>query len=56
MEEIVQLPEGADPQDKKNLAVLKWTMLLHDTGKPAARSTDEAGIDHFYGHGEISAH
>lgn len=53
--EIVQLPEGADPQDKKNLAVLKWTMLLHDTGKPATRSKDEAGIDHFYGHGEISA-
>ena len=63
--ELVQLPEKGlgqacegqfDPaQDKKVMAVLKWTMLLHDVGKPATKTTDEAGIDHFYGHGEISA-
>ena len=58
--ELVKLPEAngqeQDPQlEKKVLAVLKWTMLLHDTGKPATKTTDEAGIDHFYGHGEISA-
>ena len=34
---------------------LRWTMLLHDTGKPAARTTDENGRDHFYGHPELSA-
>jgi tRNA nucleotidyltransferase (CCA-adding enzyme) len=29
---------------------LRWTMLLHDIGKPPTRTTDEKGIDHFYGH------
>lgn len=35
--------------------VLRLTMLLHDTGKPDSRTTDEKGRDHFYGHPEISA-
>lgn len=35
--------------------VLRLTMLLHDIGKPACRSTDENGIDHFYGHPAVSA-
>ena len=30
--------------------ILRWTMLLHDIAKPACRTTDEAGIDHFKGH------
>ena len=30
-------------------------MLLHDIGKPAYKSTDEKGIDHFYGHPAVSA-
>lgn len=34
------------PKDK----VLRLTMLLHDVAKPECRSTDEKGIDHFYGH------
>ena len=34
--------------------VLRLTMLLHDMGKPQARTTDETGRDHFKGHGEIS--
>lgn len=34
------------PQEK----VLRLTMLLHDVAKPACRTTDEQGIDHFYGH------
>lgn len=29
---------------------LRWTMLLHDTGKAVTRTTDKNGIDHFYGH------
>ncbi len=29
---------------------LRWTMLLHDAGKAVTRTTDEEGIDHFYGH------
>ncbi|MCT4596702.1 MAG: CCA tRNA nucleotidyltransferase [Vallitalea sp.] len=34
---------------------LRWTMLLHDIGKPETKTTDEEGIDHFYGHIELSA-
>jgi len=34
---------------------LRLTMLLHDTGKPGCRTTDENGIDHFYGHPALSA-
>ncbi len=33
----------------------RLTMLLHDIGKPACKSTDENGIDHFYGHPAVSA-
>ena len=34
------------PADK----VLRYTMLLHDMGKPAAKVTDANGRDHFKGH------
>ena len=34
---------------------LRLAMLLHDIGKPAYKSTDEKGIDHFYGHPAVSA-
>lgn len=40
---------------EKNLA-LRWTMLLHDIGKPVVKTTDQKGIDHFYGHPEKSVH
>ena len=35
--------------------VLRLTMLFHDLGKARTRTTDEKGIDHFYGHVEESA-
>lgn len=35
--------------------VLRLATLLHDIGKPAAKSTDANGVDHFYGHPAISA-
>lgn len=35
--------------------VLRLTMLFHDLGKACTRTTDEKGIDHFYGHVEESA-
>ncbi len=35
--------------------VLRLTMLLHDTGKPGARTTDENGIGHYKGHQKLSA-
>lgn len=34
--------------------VLRWTMFLHDIGKPAVRTTDPDGTDHFIGHIEKS--
>ncbi|MFR3482422.1 MAG: HD domain-containing protein [Clostridia bacterium] len=30
--------------------ILRWTMFLHDIGKPPTHSEDENGCDHFYGH------
>lgn len=35
--------------------VLRLAMLFHDLGKARTRTTDEKGIDHFYGHADISA-
>lgn len=34
--------------------VLRWAMLLHDSGKPACKTIDEKGIGHFYGHPAVS--
>ena len=34
--------------------LLRLTMFFHDIGKPSEHSTDEKGIDHFYGHSEAS--
>ncbi len=34
---------------------LRWTMFLHDLGKPETFSIDGAGVGHFYGHGRRSA-
>ena len=42
---------AAAPQD----SLLRLVMLLHDIGKPARRTRDETGRDHFYGHPEVSA-
>ena len=37
------------------LPVLRWVMLLHDSGKPSCFTRDEEGIGHFYGHPAVSA-
>jgi len=29
---------------------VRWALLLHDLGKAETITTDEAGVDHFYGH------
>ncbi len=34
--------------------VLRLVMLLHDTGKPAVRTTDEKGEGHYKGHPKVS--
>ncbi len=49
-EHTIHAVEGA-PAD----VTLRLTMLLHDIGKPSCKSTDEEGIDHFYGHPAVSA-
>ena len=41
---------GAAPPTR----VLRWTMLLHDLGKPSCFTQDVDGIGHFYGHTAIS--
>ena len=42
--------ESIDPEP-----TLRFAMLLHDCGKPAAKKFDENGVAHFYGHQRISA-
>ncbi|MBQ8763498.1 MAG: HD domain-containing protein [Clostridia bacterium] len=34
--------------------ILRFAMLLHDSGKPHCKTTDQGGTDHFYSHGKIS--
>ena len=34
---------------------LAWAVLLHDIGKPAARTTGPDGVPHFYGHEALGA-
>lgn len=34
---------------------LRWAALLHDIGKPATFTLDEAGQGHFYGHAKVGA-
>lgn len=35
--------------------IKRLAALLHDVGKPATKSTDEKGIDHFYDHYKVGA-
>ena len=35
--------------------VLRFAALFHDAGKAEVRTTDDKGIDHFYGHPAVSA-
>lgn len=41
-------------QEAEADSILRLTMLLHDFGKPAVKTTDENGIDHFKGHQAVS--
>jgi tRNA nucleotidyltransferase/poly(A) polymerase len=45
----------APMNDSQNMPLLKFTILIHDTGKPLTRSFDKKGDAHFYAHEEISA-
>lgn len=48
---IHSLHTVSNVENKKHL---RWTMLLHDTGKAVTKTTDSKGIDHFYNHGKKS--
>lgn len=37
-----------------DMKLLKWTMLLHDIGKPIAKTINSEGYDSFSGHDDIS--
>lgn len=49
------LARGNEAFTEKEYAILCLTMLLHDSGKPAKKVTDETGRDRFHGHPEESA-
>lgn len=37
-------------EERTRVAVFRFAALLHDCGKPATQTTDDAGRAHFYGH------
>ncbi len=43
-----------DELDDNEIKLLRLTMLFHDCGKPAAKTVDGTGRDHFKGHAYIS--
>ena len=49
-EHTVRAVEGVPPDPE-----LRFTMLLHDSGKPFTRTTDVRGIGHYAGHPAVSA-
>jgi tRNA nucleotidyltransferase/poly(A) polymerase len=48
-EHVLEVTRGAPAETD-----LRWAALLHDAGKPAARTVDSKGETHFYGHEAIS--
>ncbi len=51
IEDIHRQCDGAFREnDAKGFRILCLSGLLHDVAKPVKRTTDEDGIDHFYGH------
>jgi poly(A) polymerase len=64
IEKILHTPDAQEPEiaDLKpflpsfsHYALLKYTILLHDIGKPRTRSIDPGGRIHFYGHEKTGA-
>ncbi|MBW1697887.1 MAG: CCA tRNA nucleotidyltransferase [Deltaproteobacteria bacterium] len=64
LESIINNPESIGPDlprpvrriaGKKKTVLLKCALLLHDIGKPYARTTDAGGRIHFYRHEQIGA-
>ena len=51
---LLEIDKFKDAFSERENRILKLTMLFHDFGKPAAKTTDEKGVDHFKRHPEIS--
>ena len=55
----LNLPESGnllfEDIDADRAALIKWAVLLHNIGRPAARTVTVAGTHHFYGHAARSA-
>lgn len=43
------------PYSDYEIKILKWTMFLHDIGKPSTKKISETGNDSFLGHEDVSA-
>ncbi len=52
---IYRLCQERPELSEKERVILAYSALLHDVAKPLCHTTDEKGIDHFYGHGEKGA-
>ncbi len=50
VEEVDRLCADRDEWTEKTRTALVYAALLHDVGKPGCKTTDEKGLDHFYGH------
>lgn len=54
IQEIYEICQARPEQyTKKQQVMLAYAALLHDVAKPDCKTTDEDGIDHFYGHPEL---
>lgn len=56
---VDQYPLEVDNRDeiftKKEQLVIRWTLLLHDVGKPKTKTIGKDGEGHFYGHAALGA-
>lgn len=48
--EVDELVDFSLLKNERDLLMLKWTMLMHDMGKPIKKTIDEIGIAHFKMH------
>ena len=51
---IENVGKGNNRFNKEEMKILKWTMFLHDIGKPRAKTINASGSDSFAGHEDIS--
>ena len=52
IQEVNRIWQEREGHSEKEHVMLVYAALLHDVAKPDCKTTDEDGIDHFYGHPE----